>query len=56
MKIEIPLHLSDADLAAELKLRAGREREATSHFIAGLAEFDRRRLYLPAAFPSMFAY
>jgi hypothetical protein len=56
MKIAIPFQLSDVDLAADLKLRAGREREATSHFIAGLAEFDRRRLYLPAGYPSMFAY
>jgi hypothetical protein len=30
--------------------------ERPPHFIAGLAEFDRRRLYLPAGFPSMFAY
>jgi hypothetical protein len=56
MKIEIPFQLSDDDLTADLKSRARREREATSHFIAGLAEFDRRRLYLVAGFPSMFAY
>jgi hypothetical protein len=56
MKITIPSHLSDAELAASLNHRAGREREATSHFIADIAEFDYRRLYLPAGFPSMFAY
>jgi hypothetical protein len=56
MKIDIPSHLSDTELVAAVKSLAGREREATAHLIAHLAELDRRQLYLGAGFPSMFAY
>jgi hypothetical protein len=56
MKIDIPSHLSDAELVATAKSHAGGEREATALLIADLAELDRRRLYLGAGFPSMFAY
>jgi hypothetical protein len=56
MKINIPSHLSDAELVAELTSLASRERGATAHLIAHLAEFDARRLYLAAGFPSLFAY
>ena len=41
---------------AEVKSLAGREREATAHLIAHLAEFDARRLYLGAGFSSLFTY
>jgi hypothetical protein len=56
MRIDIPCHLSDTELVAEVKSHAGGEREATALLIADLAELDRRRLYLGAGFPSMFAY
>src|SRR5712691_1668752 len=56
MKINIPSHLSDADLVAEVKSLAGREREASAHLIAHLAELDARRLYLGAGFSSLFTY
>jgi len=35
---------------------AGREREATAHLVAHLAELDARRLYLGAGFSSLFTY
>jgi hypothetical protein len=56
MKITIPSHLSDAALVAEVRFLAGREWGVTAQLIAHLAEFDARRLYLPAGFPSLFAY
>jgi len=56
MKIDIPSHLSDTELEATAKSHAGGEREATALLIADLAELDRRRVYLAAGFPSMFAY
>jgi hypothetical protein len=56
MKITIPSHLSDAELVAEVRSLASRERDATAHLIAHLAELDARRLYLGAGFPSLFAY
>jgi len=56
MKIDIPHHLSDQDLEAQLKSFARCEREATARLVAHLAEFDERRLYLAAGFPSLFNY
>src|SRR5713226_944372 len=56
MKIHIPSHLSDAQLVAEVKSLAGRDRETTAHLIAHLAELDARRLYLGAGFSSLFTY
>src|SRR5712692_5270209 len=56
MKINIPSHLSDAELVAAVKSLAGRECEATAHLIAHLAELDARRLYLGAGFSSLFTY
>src|SRR4051812_20077453 len=56
MKIHPARHLSDATLVTEVDRLAGREREATVAFIVHLAEFDARRLYAPAGFPSTFAY
>jgi hypothetical protein len=56
MKIDIPSHLSDDDLVAQLKSLARREQEATACLIAHLAELDARRLYLAAGFSSLFTY
>jgi hypothetical protein len=49
-------HLSDEALRRELTVKAASEREATAELLAHIAEFDERRLYLPAAYPSMLAY
>src|SRR5438445_8517410 len=56
MKIDIPSHLSDDDLVAQVKSLARCEREATACLIAHLAELDDRRLYLGAGFSSLFTY
>lgn len=48
--------LSDADLLAEVERLAQCERNATCQLIASLAEIDRRRLYLPQGFSSLFTF
>jgi len=50
------LHLSDQTLSHDLAARMGRERIATAEVLPYLAEFDARRLFVPAGYPSMFAY
>ncbi len=49
-------HLPDPVLLHDLKLHLAVERSATATVLADLAEFDERKLYLPAAYPSMYAY
>ena len=49
-------HLSDESLRRELSAAAATENEASANLLAHIAEFDFRKLYLPAAFPSMLAY
>jgi len=56
MKIEIPSHLSDHDLVAQVKSLAQCEREATASFVSHLGELDSRHLYLAAGFSSLFGY
>lgn len=56
MLIMTAARLSDTELAAELSRLAGAEREATAALIVHLAEFDARRLYEGAGYPSMFQY
>ena len=56
MKITHASQLSNNELEASLKRLAAGEREATVALIVHLAEFDSRRLYAPAGFPSMFRY
>ena len=51
-----PASLSDVALIQEVKAAAGRERAATAHLIALLAEFDARRLYLGEGCSSLFTY
>jgi len=46
----------DAVLTRELHALVALDRATTAKLIAHLAEFDRRRLYAPAGYPSMFAY
>jgi len=49
-------HLSDVVLRRELSAAAANEKYATAELLAHIAEFDARKLYLPAGYPSMFAY
>ena len=49
-------HLTDQTLLHDLKASLARDRAATATVLAHLAEVDTRRLYLPAGYPSMFAY
>jgi hypothetical protein len=56
MKITHASCLSDRELTAALIQLAQDEREATVALIVHLAEFDARRLYEPAGFPSLFQY
>ena len=49
-------HLSSADLARALLRHAAHDREQLAVLLAHIAEFDARHLYLPAGYPSMFAY
>jgi hypothetical protein len=48
--------LSDAELVARLKGLAARERDATAHLVAHLAELDTRDVYLREGYGSLFAY
>ena len=49
-------HLADHVLVRDLAAIVARDRETTATLLAHLAEVDARKLYLPAAYPSMFAY
>src|SRR6266850_8549165 len=49
-------HLSDPVLVRDFGTLLGRERGVTAEVLAHLAEIDERRLYLPAAHPSMLSY
>src|SRR3989442_8334865 len=49
-------HVSDQALGRDLATLVARERAATADVVAHIAEFDARKLSLPAAYPSMFAY
>jgi hypothetical protein len=54
--IPIFLHLSDADLLHETVRLAGCERDATVDLIVSLQEVDRRQLFLPAGYGSLFKF
>src|SRR6266536_6564768 len=49
-------HLSDSVLLRDLAALVAHDRATTARLLAHLAEVDERRLYLPAAYPSMYAY
>ncbi len=49
-------HLDDATLLRDLAHLAAQDRATTASLLAHIAEVDARRLYLPAAYSSMFAY
>ena len=56
MKSYLLTHLADQAVACELAASDDQHRTSLADLLARLAEFDARRLYLPAAFPSMFSY
>jgi hypothetical protein len=49
-------HLADQVLLRDLSALVARDRTTTAALLAHLAEVDERRLYLPAAHPSMHSY
>jgi hypothetical protein len=49
-------HLGDAALSHELSAMVARERTATAGRLTHRAEFDQRRLHLPAGFPTPYEY
>lgn len=49
-------HLADHVLLRDLATLVAQDRVTTADLLAHLAEVDARRLYLPAAYPSMYAY
>jgi hypothetical protein len=49
-------HLSDGALLRDLAALVAQDRATTAALLAHLAEVDARKLYLPAAYPSMYAY
>lgn len=49
-------HLADHVLLRDLRSLVARDRTTTAELLAHLAEADERRLYLPAALPSMYLY
>ena len=49
-------HLSDQVLLRDLATLVTQDRITTAAVLAHVAEVDARKLYLPAAYPSMFAY
>ena len=49
-------HLTDQALLRDLAGLVAQDRSTTASMLAHLAEVDARKLYLPAAYPSMFAW
>jgi len=48
--------LSDAELVARVKSLVARERDATAHLVAHLAELDTRDVHLRAGYESLYVY
>ena len=49
-------HLADGTLLKKLDMLVTQDRSTTAELLAHLAEVDERKLYLPAACHSMYAY
>jgi 5-methylcytosine-specific restriction endonuclease McrA len=49
-------HLSDHALLRDLAVLVAQDRSTTAAMLAHLAEVDERRLYVPAGYPSMYAW
>ena len=47
-------HLSDQTLLRDLAALVTQDRATTAALLAHLAEVDARKLYLPAAYPSLY--
>jgi len=56
MRTYLPSHVGDVALGRNLHALAARDRTITALMLAYLAEYDRRRLFVPAGFASMYAY
>ncbi len=56
MKSYSLFHLADHVLLHDLKAIVARHRTTTAELLVHIAEVDERRLYLPAAYPSMYLY
>ncbi len=56
MKTYSLFHLADDVLVHGLKSLLASDRTTTADLLAHIAEVDERRLYLPAAYPSMYLY
>jgi hypothetical protein len=56
MSVTIPSHLSNDELMTAVPRLVGDERVVTARLIAHLAEIDRRELYVPAGFASLYIY
>ena len=56
MRVYALSHVSDFELHRGLASLVAQDRTTTAMLLAHIAEFDARRLYLPAAYPSMYAY
>jgi hypothetical protein len=54
--LESAAGLTDDDLVARVRALARHERRATAQLVAGLAEFERRQLYLSQGCSSLFTY
>ena len=48
--------LSDAELVSRVKSLIARERDATAHLVAHLAEMDTRDLHLREGYESLYVY
>ncbi len=56
MRVYSLAHLGDRELLSALASLVARDRATSAALLAHIAEVDARRLYLPAAHPSMFSY
>lgn len=50
------VHLSDGALLRDLAALVAKDRATTAELLAHIAEVDARKLYVPAAYQTMFAY
>lgn len=50
------LHLSNGKLLQGFTVRVAQDRSTTAELLADMAEIERRRLYVPAGYPSMYLY